>query len=214
MRQYLTLANLLTGGSLAAGFVALQRVSESDLPGAAALVALAALLDSLDGVAARRREDGGNIFGATLDSLADLVSFGVAPAFALYHALPHSPYIVQIASLAVCMVFVLCGALRLARFSVTKDPLYFVGLPIPPAGVLVALGAALAPTPLLVLPTVCLLCALMVSDAPFPTLSSLRRIPRYGAKRCAELTLRNGDDHSPSSAPYAEPAVEDEHEIP
>src|SRR3712207_9439439 len=88
----------------------------------------------LDGAAARRAGNE-NAFGTNLDSLADVVSFGAAPALALYMS---SLYVVPVVGVAACLLFFLCGAWRLARFSTCKNPLYFVGCPIPGAGVLVA----------------------------------------------------------------------------
>jgi CDP-diacylglycerol---serine O-phosphatidyltransferase len=175
MREYVNLANALTSGSLVAGFLALFLIFQTNnLVAAAALVALAAVLDGLDGMAARRIGTEGD-FGTNLDSLADVVSFGAVPAFALYWG---SLYALPVVGLVACLVFFLCGAWRLARFSILKNPLYFVGFPIPAAGMLVALLAALlaatSPHPFLALPVVLVLSFLMVCTVPFPTLSGLR----------------------------------------
>ncbi len=179
MREYVNLANALTSGSLAAGFLALYLIFQtSNLLVVAGLVALAAVFDTFDGAMARRTgNDGGDEgeFGTNLDSLADVVSFGAVPAFALYWG---SLYALPVVGLIACLVFFLCGAWRLARFSILKNPLYFVGFPIPAAGVLVAVLAAVlaatSPHPFLALPVVLLLSFLMVCALPFPTLSGLR----------------------------------------
>ena len=167
MREHVTLPNMLTSGNLAAGFLAILLVFQEDFLEAAALIALAVVFDLFDGAMARRIGAEG-MFGTNLDSLADLISFGVAPALAIYmgslHALP-------VVGLVVCLGFFLCGAWRLARFSLCKNPLYFLGCPIPTAGVLLALLAALEPHPLLALPATLILSFLMVSTLPFPTLS-------------------------------------------
>ncbi len=170
MREYVTLPNLMTSGSLAAGFLAILLIFQGRLLEAAGLVGLAAVLDVLDGPMARRGGTEG-AFGTNLDSLADLVSFGAAPALALYWG---SLYEVPVVGLVVCLFFFLCGAWRLARFSLCKNPLYFVGCPIPFAGVLMALLAALKPHPFLALPVVLGMGALMVGTLPVPTLSGLR----------------------------------------
>lgn len=178
MRRYPTLANLLTLGSLTLGFLAALRVLEADPVGVAALIVLAALLDAMDGVAARRGLGGASEFGASLDSMADLVSFGLVPALALYLSLFYEMgAALQGLGLTVSLVFVLCSALRLARFSVTRHSLYFVGLPTPPAGLaLMALPAFDAPAP-------GALCAggalgvLMVSTIRVPTLRGLAKLP-------------------------------------
>jgi CDP-diacylglycerol--serine O-phosphatidyltransferase len=171
MREYITLPNLLTSGSLTAGFLSMLLISEeTDILKAAGLIALAAVFDVLDGPVARRLGNDGQ-FGTNLDSLADLVSFGAAPALALYLS---SLYALPVIGLAACLAFFLCGAWRLARFSLCKHPLYFVGCPIPAAGVLVALLAALRPHPFLALPVVFALSIMMVGTLPFPTLSGWR----------------------------------------
>jgi CDP-diacylglycerol--serine O-phosphatidyltransferase len=170
MREYVTLPNLLTSGSLTAGFLSILLIFQSNLIVAVGLVVLAAVFDVLDGPVARRVGTEG-AFGANLDSLADLVSFGAAPALALYWS---SLYGLSVLGLVSCLGFFLCGAWRLARFTLCKNPLYFVGCPIPAAGVLVAMLAALGPHPLLALPVVLVLSALMVGTRPFPTLSGLR----------------------------------------
>lgn len=180
MRQFVTLPNAMTSGNLTAGFLALL-VTQANLLLAAALVMFAAALDSLDGVAARRTPTK-DPFGANLDSLADLVSFGVVPAVALYAGTLHT---LPALGLAACLGFLLCGAWRLARFLLVKNSRYFVGLPIPPAGVLMMLLALWNPSPLLALLSTSALSALMVSTVPFPTLSTSLRgaasIPRHTA---------------------------------
>ncbi len=169
MRKFVTPANAVTSGNLSAGFLALVAAHANRLLWAAVLVVIASILDSLDGLLARRSgSDGG--FGGNLDSLSDLVSFGVAPAFALYlgplQALPGL-------GLAACLVFVLCGGWRLARFQLIKDPSRFTGLPIPPTGVVVAVLAFWGPAPVALLVVTVVLSVLMVSSFPFPTIPAL-----------------------------------------
>ncbi len=174
MREYVNLANLLTSGSLVAGFLALFLILQTNsLVVAAALVAVAAVCDMLDGHVARRNGGGDDDFGTNLDSLADVVSFGAVPAFALYMG---SLYELSVIGFVACLFFFLCGAWRLARFSLCKNPLYFLGCPIPFAGLLVALLAAFEPPPLLALPVAVVLGALMVGTLPVPTLSGLRNL--------------------------------------
>ena len=77
--------------------------------------------------------------------------------------------------LAVCVFFLACGAWRLARFPLLKNPEYFVGLPIPPAGVALALLAALNLPPLAAAGVAVVLGALMVSTLSVPIPSAMRR---------------------------------------
>ncbi|WP_292459770.1 CDP-diacylglycerol--serine O-phosphatidyltransferase [Methanothermococcus sp.] len=89
---------------------------------------IAIVFDAMDGYIARKTNTVSD-FGAELDSICDVVSFGVAPAYLLYY------YFEGTFSLIASLVFLICGALRLARFGIL-DVKYFVGLPIP-AGALV-----------------------------------------------------------------------------
>lgn len=146
---------------------------------ATGLVFLAAVLDALDGAAARR-EGGEGEFGTNLDSLADIVSFGVAPALSLLLVASGGPALAQVSVAVACALFVVCGAIRLARFPLVKSRDHFVGLPIPPAGVAVAVLAALAP-PVIVSPMVLVLAGLMVGRFRMPSLSALAR--RSGERR-------------------------------
>ncbi len=175
------LPHFATCGNLASGFLAVLFAASDDFVHAAAFVLAAAVLDLLDGAIARngceKKGDGLSEFGKNLDSLADVVSFGAAPAFAAYAAVLHALPMVGIAG---CLAFFVCGALRLARFPLVGGPDRFVGLPIPPAGLFVAALAALGPPPLLVLAALAATSVLMVSTVPFPTPAAL-----FGRKKGA-----------------------------
>jgi CDP-diacylglycerol--serine O-phosphatidyltransferase len=170
MRELVTVPNLMTSGNLAAGFLGLVAVPK-DIRLALVLVVLAAVFDSLDGFIARRGNKDG-AFGANLDSLSDLVSFGVVPAMALYIGQVHS---IPVLGLAGSLAFVLCGGWRLARFPLVKTSHSFVGMPIPPTGIAVIAIALWAPSPLVALISAAALSALMVSVVPFPTLAMCAR---------------------------------------
>lgn len=128
-----TLANLLFG------FLALIWVIEEQYTSAAAMIVLSVLMDSLDGKVARRLSVSSD-FGKELDSLSDLVSFGVAPAILTYQAIlyPQAEHVRYI-GLGIAAVFALCGAVRLARFNMLNITTYFVGVPITFAGGFMAL---------------------------------------------------------------------------
>ncbi len=147
------LPNLLTAGNLFCGFVALTKIVEADSESTAffaqiyqalAFILAACIFDLLDGRVARL---GGadSPFGREFDSLADLISFGAAPAF-LVHRIVLKDVFVQHAELGwfVSSIYLVCGAFRLARYNVLtaqagaggdKD---FLGFPIPSAAALVA----------------------------------------------------------------------------
>lgn len=130
--------NILTVFNLFAGLVAMLLAFAEQWLTAVGLIFAAALFDSLDGRVARRLNVTSE-FGKELDSLADLVSFGVAPATVFYLLLltgqGWTGYILA-------AVFPVCGALRLARFNVLNVKGYYVGLPITVAGPVLA-GVAL-----------------------------------------------------------------------
>ena len=173
MRAYVNLANLLTSASLAAGVVAVLLVSAGELGAAAALVAAGAVIDGLDGVVARRLRLCGR-FGGNLDSLADMVTFGVAPAFMLHEGpLASTP----VFGGAACTAFVLGGAWRLARFPLVEQHRYWVGLPIPAAGLVASVVAVLDVADGVGIAVALGLSALMISTLPFPTLATLARRP-------------------------------------
>lgn len=163
-----TLANLLFG------FLALIWVIEGDFTLASAMILLSVLMDSLDGKVARRLSVSSD-FGKELDSLSDLVSFGVAPAILTYQAilLPQQPEFVRIIGLTIAAVFALCGAVRLARFNMLNITTYFVGVPITFAGGFMALLILLRTTLpwYIYLMSMAILAFLMVSTFKVPKLS-------------------------------------------
>lgn len=148
------LPNLFTAGNLFCGFLALTRIVEANLSGASPewsairealfYILLACILDLLDGRVARM---GGfeSPFGREFDSLADIVSFGVAPAF-LVHRVVLADMFGEHKEIGwfIASVYVICGAFRLARFnclaamSGTGGGKYFTGFPIPAAAGMVA----------------------------------------------------------------------------
>jgi CDP-diacylglycerol---serine O-phosphatidyltransferase len=131
------LPNLFTAASLFCGFYAIISSIGERYEAAAVAIFLSGLLDGLDGRVARLTRSTSQ-FGVEFDSLADLVAFGVAPALLAFQwAL--APF-GRLGWLAAFM-YVVCGALRLARFNVQKsveDVSYFKGLPIPAAACLIA----------------------------------------------------------------------------
>ncbi|MEG6615569.1 CDP-diacylglycerol--serine O-phosphatidyltransferase [Peptococcaceae bacterium 1198_IL3148] len=127
--------NILTTINLVAGVMSLVLIMAESYNWAAAMVLFATIMDSMDGRVARRLQVASD-FGKELDSLSDLVSFGVAPAILAY-----ATVLVDfgIPGLAAAVVFVICGALRLARFNSEIFTGKFQGVPITVAGGLLAL---------------------------------------------------------------------------
>ena len=147
LADFLTLANAACG--VAAVFLAMRYAAAGDLRylfAAAAMAPAAFLFDVLDGRVARARHTH-SALGRELDSLADVISFGVAPATLAFAAGLNGAW-----DVVVLIYFVCCGVSRLARFNVTADSLsqgggkvaYFEGTPIPTSVVLTAVLAAAA----------------------------------------------------------------------
>lgn len=140
------LPSLFTTGNLFLGFWSIVRTLEGRFAEAAPLIGGAVLLDMLDGRIARLTHTQSE-FGAQYDSLADAVSFGVAPALLAYH---WALELVPRAGWPAAFLFLACGVLRLARFNVQRnvvDSRFFVGLPIPAGAAQVAAVVFVVPEP-------------------------------------------------------------------
>ncbi|MBI3698820.1 MAG: CDP-diacylglycerol--serine O-phosphatidyltransferase [Afipia sp.] len=139
----LLVPNVITLLALCAGLTAIRMAIEGRIELALGAIVFAAFLDGIDGRVARMIK-GQSRFGAELDSLADFVNFGVAPALILYfwqlHELSNGGWIAA-------MIFAISGSLRLARFNATMDdpdkPVfaanYFTGVPAPAGAICVLL---------------------------------------------------------------------------
>lgn len=127
------LPNMLTTISMFLGFLAIVWAANGRYEAAGLAILVSALMDGLDGKVARLTHTASE-FGVQYDSLADLIAFGLAPAFLLWHwQLFHLGRV----GIACAFIYTACGALRLARFNVgvtTTSKRFFVGLPIPAAG--------------------------------------------------------------------------------
>lgn len=125
----LTLANLFLGG------FSILFILKGELNLSLLLIFIAALVDRLDGMVARRLQIESEL-GKQLDSMSDIISFGVAPALLIYqgilfeYGVPGSFFTI---------FYIGCGAFRLARFNISENNGYFTGLPITAAGCLATL---------------------------------------------------------------------------
>ncbi len=180
----------LTLLGLCCGATAIRFAMLGNWHAAVAAVVLAAVFDLLDGRIARLFGVDSK-FGAQLDSLADLVSFGIAPSVIVY---TWTLYQAKGAGWAAVLVFCICCAIRLARFNVESeahDPdepsePYFTGVPTPAAACLILLPMLLGfqfsdklfSDPLLSAAMIALMSCLMVSRLPTPSLKNLH-IPRW-----------------------------------
>lgn len=161
---------VLTVGNLFFGYFSIlssARGTVGDLDAAAKAIGLAVVLDALDGRVARM-SNVSSPFGKEFDSLADVISFGLAPAFLALvwglrgltvHAGAHPEWVQYVydAGRVACFAFVVCGAWRLARFNIQAGESpppgvpprrYFVGMPIPAAAGVIAATVHATPSPI------------------------------------------------------------------
>jgi len=136
------LPNLFTASSIFVGVISIVEASKEHFILASWLVLLALVFDGLDGRVARMTNTTSQ-FGVEFDSLADIISFGIAPAMLLYFFVGHT---YGRFGILVSALYVIFGAIRLARFNISTaktDPNVFIGLPIPTAAVFVSMWVLL-----------------------------------------------------------------------
>jgi CDP-diacylglycerol---serine O-phosphatidyltransferase len=175
-----SIPNLFTLLNLFCGFLSIMYSAQGDYKNAAILILIGMMLDSMDGRIARMLHVESD-FGKELDSLADIVVFGVAPAMMAYYA-----YFSDFgkAGMAVAGLFPLFGAYRLARFNINalKSSLkYFTGVPITAGGgllTLLTLFHGKMPGYIFVI-AFFVICYLMVSTIKIPSLKEIP-LPKYG----------------------------------
>ncbi len=171
----------VTSIGLLSGFYSIVSALQGHFELAAVMIAISFVCDGLDGRIARASRTSSQ-FGVEYDSICDVVAFGVAPAILAY-AWALRP--IATIGIAVSGLFVVCAALRLARFNVqtgSVDKRRFVGLPVPGAAAMIA-GLALAysyfelesPRTLctLMVPITLALGGLMISRVPYPSFKSI-----------------------------------------
>ncbi|MEC7641770.1 MAG: CDP-diacylglycerol--serine O-phosphatidyltransferase [Nitrospinota bacterium] len=180
------LPSLFTTGNIFCGFYAFIAVLNNQFYMAAWAIVLAIVFDGLDGRVARFTKTTSK-FGVQYDSLADIISFGMAPAFMVY-VWKLKPF-GRLGWMA-AFLFLICGALRLARFNTMKpdaDSNYFQGLPIPAAAAIIATIVILSEDqmfvqvpPIFLAVSVYILAFLMVSNLRYPTFKKFgikKRVP-------------------------------------
>ena len=204
-RSFHVLPNLFTVGNLFAGYFSIGASLRGDFDTAAVAIILGAVLDALDGAVARLVRSH-SVFGIQLDSLADVVTFGIAPALLAYSwgiaglgdvAVPFVQDLKNLGWIA-SFAFVTCGALRLARYNVSSQgpvapetsrvhPPHFTGMPIPTGAGTVAVTVHYFKDPIqswtlgtVWIGLVFLLALLMVSTIPFVSLRHFLHRHRRG----------------------------------
>ncbi|WP_379136772.1 CDP-diacylglycerol--serine O-phosphatidyltransferase [Paenibacillus sp. sgz500958] len=165
--------SLFTIGNLMLGMFGIMMAFDGKVSMAAIMVIIAMLLDGLDGRVARALKVESE-FGKELDSLSDVISFGAAPAIIMY--VTSLQDLNSALAWSVTAIFPVFGALRLARFNVRPGiPGYFIGLPIPAAGGVLATLALFhndVSAPFMIIATL-LLSYLMVSTVKYPNFKKI-----------------------------------------
>ncbi|MGC4854354.1 CDP-alcohol phosphatidyltransferase family protein [Micromonospora sp. DT4] len=178
-RMKFALVNACTLASLMLGMLAIFLAMQGQVRIAALCLIACVVFDGLDGALARRLGVA-SPFGAQMDSLADMCSFGLAAPVVVYASLAGS---VSTAAAAVaCALVAACAAIRLARFNVSpKDGRFFCGVPTTMAAAVLAVTVAIGlPVPGLVLVAgVALLAFAMVSSFPYAKLARLVKLPPW-----------------------------------
>ncbi|WP_334075036.1 MULTISPECIES: CDP-diacylglycerol--serine O-phosphatidyltransferase [Paenibacillus] len=163
--------SVLTLGNLLLGFSAILFIYQGQTAASMMLILLGLFCDFFDGFCARKLNAVSEM-GRELDSLADLVTFGIAPAALAYVTSLHE---IRVLGAASCLAYVCCGALRLARFNTAQSHMPgFVGMPIPLAAILLIVLLTLSLNPMLVAFGALLLSLLMVSRLSFPSLKKIK----------------------------------------
>lgn len=182
------LPNTFTALNIACGYIAIMFSIQGDFYKSAMLIILGAVFDSVDGRVARMTGTQSS-FGEQFDSLSDLISFGIAPSIIFYNKfLSDSGRVGMI----VAFIFLLCGALRLARFNANIDKIqsdYFQGLPIPGAAAAI-IGFILISSEFpqylnkkfVAIPYLLFYSILMISNIPFPSFKKSEWIRRHKIK--------------------------------
>ncbi|MFT9598261.1 CDP-diacylglycerol--serine O-phosphatidyltransferase [Mesobacillus sp.] len=180
MRFTKMIPNMFTLGNLYCGFLSIGFAANGQFNNAAILILIGMMLDSMDGRLARMLKADSKL-GKELDSLADIVTFGVAPSFLVYYT-----YFYQFGlwGLMVAGLFPLFGAYRLARFNISTDKSslnYFIGVPITAAGGIMAILTLFGDLIPNIVTTVVFtaLSFLMVSRIRIPSFKEVP-LPKYG----------------------------------
>ena len=135
IQSFVAISDLISLLNMSSGFLSIILAINHFFELSALLMIVAIMFDSADGWVARKTNRNDSLgFGKNIDSLSDIVSFGVAPAVFLYTSLNTTPMPLQTIVILVSLLIVVCGILRLTRYNVIADRIKtsgFIGFPIP-----------------------------------------------------------------------------------
>ena len=135
IKKFIAISDIISLSNMTCGFFSVLSSINHNFELAALLMIFAIMFDSVDGWVARKTNRQDTLgFGKNIDSLSDVVSFGVAPAVFVYTTLNTRIYTLQIAVILISLLIIVCGILRLTRYNVIADHIKtddFIGFPIP-----------------------------------------------------------------------------------
>jgi archaetidylserine synthase len=178
MSSFIAISDAISLLNMTSGFLSIISSINHSFELSAILMIVAIMFDSIDGWVARktnRQDDLG--FGKNIDSLSDIVSFGVAPATFIYCYINTTPGIFQAIVILVSLLIVICGVLRLTRYNVIADEIDvkgFIGFPIPGISFIIAtlyLSGLFNPYIALILSVIVSL--IMISNITYPKFDNM-----------------------------------------
>lgn len=158
-----SIPNVLTFANLSFGVLSLLAILNDSYISSAVYIIIAALIDRYDGRIARRLNVSNEI-GKELDSLADLVSFGIAPALLIFHKFAFADFhFVKLTGVCFLLLYIISGCYRLGRYNVSTFDGNFSGVPITIAGLILSVYSLIVPiSPIFLFVSVVLLLVLSI----------------------------------------------------
>jgi archaetidylserine synthase len=142
IKKFIAISDIISILNMSCGFLSIVSSVNHSFKLAALLMIFAIMFDSVDGWVARKTNRNDTLgFGKNIDSLSDVISFGVAPAVFVYSTMNTTPAIIQQIGILVSLFIVICGVLRLTRYNVIADKIDtndFIGFPIPGIAFIIA----------------------------------------------------------------------------
>lgn len=142
IKKFIAISDIISLLNMSCGFLSIINSISLNFEIAALLMIFAIMFDSVDGWVARKTNRNDSLgFGKNIDSLSDVVSFGVAPAVFVYSTINTTSTIIQGIGIVVSLFIVICGVLRLTRYNVIADKINtkdFIGFPIPGIAFIIA----------------------------------------------------------------------------
>ena len=142
IQNFIATSDIISLLNMSSGFLSILCSINNYFELSAILMIIAIMFDSTDGWVARKTNRNDSLgFGKNIDSLSDIVSFGVAPAVFIYTSINTTSIPLQILVILVSLLIVVCGVLRLTRYNVIADHVKtsgFIGFPIPGISFIIA----------------------------------------------------------------------------